>query len=130
MATGTLNLTFESPDLNLAGMGEFDVSDVFKRLFAENPAIQEEVSRKVLEIFKSVDAEEIGKLQGIPKKDLLKCLRKLVALDLAKEVRGKFLPAQSQWYRHADRFQLWSHPSGDAGFGPEICSRHRAPGYL
>jgi hypothetical protein len=60
MPTGTINLMFDTPDISLTGTGEFDISDTFKRLFADNPVIKEEISNKIAEIFKNIDTKDIA----------------------------------------------------------------------
>lgn len=60
MTTGTLSLTFETPDLNLTGTGEFDISETFKALITTHPQIQEEISLKVAEIFSKIKAKDVA----------------------------------------------------------------------
>jgi gas vesicle protein len=61
MATGTITLNFESPDTNLTGLGEFDVSNTFKELFFNNPILKDEIKNKISEIFDNIKSKDIAK---------------------------------------------------------------------
>jgi hypothetical protein len=60
MATGTINLTFETPDLTLTGSGDYDISETFKAVFTENPSIQKEIADKIENIFNRIKTKDIA----------------------------------------------------------------------
>ena len=60
MATGTIQLNYETSDEYFKSEGDFDISEVFQRIFTDNPAIETEFSDKIGEIFQNIDAKEIS----------------------------------------------------------------------
>ncbi len=56
----SINMTFESPDTLLSGSGEFDISETFKNLFINNPALQEQIQIKITDIFSQIKSNDIA----------------------------------------------------------------------
>jgi hypothetical protein len=87
MATGNISLSFDTPDIALTGTGEFDISEAFKSLITSNPHIQEEISKKVSQIFRNIPAQEVADewVKKIKKSFNLESM----AIDLSKDVEKK-----------------------------------------
>lgn len=60
MSTGTINLTFDTPDITLTGTGELDISNYISEMFYQNPALTQELASKISEVFKSVSSSDIS----------------------------------------------------------------------
>lgn len=83
MSTGTIVLNIETPDLNLTGSGEFDVSSYLQDLFLKNGDMKELVSDKLSAIFKQVKTKDIAENWSDKIKKAFKI--KSVELDIKKE---------------------------------------------
>ena len=59
MTTGTITFNIENPDIGLTGEGQYDISQVFKSLFTENPTFKDQVSDKIAEVIKGVKKSDI-----------------------------------------------------------------------
>ena len=83
MSTGTIVLNIETPDLNLTGSGEFDVSSYLQELFVKNDAMKDLVSDKLSAIFKQVKTKDISENWSNKIKKAFNI--KSVELDIKKE---------------------------------------------
>ena len=61
MTTGNINLTFDAPDLNLTGTGDFNISDYISEMFYKNPSLSTIVESKISDIFNNIDTNIISK---------------------------------------------------------------------
>lgn len=60
MNTGTIVLNFETPEINLTGTGEFDISETFNNIFTQNPAFNDSIVEKINDIFSNINPEKIA----------------------------------------------------------------------
>jgi hypothetical protein len=87
MSTGSIALTFETPDLTLTGSGVFDITEAFQSIIATNSQIKDEISLKIADIFRRIPAQDVAD-------EWVRKIKKSfnfedVKIDLTKEISKK-----------------------------------------
>lgn len=88
MNSGNINITFDAPELNLTGNGEFNISDYISQMFYQNPTLISVLEEKISDVFNKINSNKIASNYEKKIKDALQ-IKETKPLDLKNIIEKK-----------------------------------------